>query len=101
ASPSPNSPSSSSTHSNQNTRSFRLVPCETENADAIVLVTEPTEASPNGKAMLLVGPAARPYRRPNTRPITKGSRAHPYKIAPSQSRNRRLSMLSIRSQLSP
>ncbi|KAJ3569189.1 hypothetical protein NP233_g5214 [Leucocoprinus birnbaumii] len=83
----------------QNTGGFRLVPCEIEVADAVVVVIETVPGSGRSRAMLLVGPAAQPYRQPSSRPIMKNSRVHPYKIAPTQNLNHRLSMLSIRSQL--
>lgn len=99
SSPTPSETSLNSTSSTRSNGSFRLVPCELENADAVVLVTEPTDGSSHGKTLLLVGPAAQPYRQPSTRPTTKGARVHPYKIAPGQSLSRRSSTLSINSQL--
>ncbi|KAF9449299.1 hypothetical protein P691DRAFT_774786 [Macrolepiota fuliginosa MF-IS2] len=98
-SPTPSETSLASTSSTRSNGSFRLVPCDLENADAVVLVTEPTDGSSRGKATLLVGTAAQPYRQPSTRPVAKGARVHPYKITSSQGLSRRSSMLSINSRL--
>ncbi|KAF5356837.1 hypothetical protein D9756_006467 [Leucocoprinus leucothites] len=98
-SPVPSDSSLSSASTSQSMGAFRLVPCEIKDADAVVVVTETVAGSGRGRAMLLVGPAAQPYRQPSSRPIAKNSRVHPYKFAPTQHLTRRLSTLSISSQL--
>ncbi|EKM76743.1 hypothetical protein AGABI1DRAFT_131036 [Agaricus bisporus var. burnettii JB137-S8] len=92
SSPTPSESSSFLSSSSGRSRGdFRLVPCELHEADAIVLVKESVDSS-YGKALLLVGPAAQPYRQPSPRRITRESWVHPYKIVPSKSLSRRVSL---------
>ncbi|KIY47852.1 hypothetical protein FISHEDRAFT_74193 [Fistulina hepatica ATCC 64428] len=60
---------------------LRMVPSSLEEADAVVLIQSSScGVSASTPPLLLVGPAMQRLRHPN-RPLTKGARVHPYKIA--------------------
>ncbi|KAF8190456.1 hypothetical protein BJ912DRAFT_965156 [Pholiota molesta] len=86
---------------------FRLVPCEMENAEAVILFPPPGAQDANvsnysthngkGGGILLVGPALHKICRNPQRPLAKGARVHPYRVALGENPNksRRASVISV------
>ncbi|KAF5310653.1 hypothetical protein D9619_007954 [Psilocybe cf. subviscida] len=105
---SPESATSSMSHTTQ----FRLVPCPLENATALVITSpmpQPTSPSSNysshgkmGRGVLIMGEKVRDIRT-GRRPIARGARVHPYRLALPENRDssspshRRSSVISVSS----
>ncbi|KAF9480610.1 hypothetical protein BDN70DRAFT_877450 [Pholiota conissans] len=110
-SPSPASPQDGSASPSTPTPKFRLVPCEMENADAVILVPPPgADADVHGttsssslavqqqgknKGILIVGSAWHTLCRNPKRPLAKGARIHPYRIVRGDDKSRRNSVISV------
>lgn len=86
---------------------FRLIPCEMENAEAVILFPPPGAQDANvcnystrngkGGGILLVGPALHKICRNPQRPLAKGARVHPYRVALGENpdKSRRASVISV------
>ncbi|KAJ7774474.1 hypothetical protein DFH07DRAFT_1056886 [Mycena maculata] len=85
--PSDASSSASSSPTSPSKSKLTLIPSSFADADAVVVVPPPNGA---GQSLLLMGPALEHLRHPQ-RQISKGTRLHPYRFAPSADSSRRIS----------